>query len=52
MQGKKFWRCSVCGDLHHGKNAPETCPTCSSPRSKAHEISEEEFLSALNAVKK
>ncbi len=52
MQGKKFWRCSVCGDLHYGKDAPETCPTCDSPRAKAKEVSESEFLDALEAVKK
>jgi len=43
--GKKiFWRCSVCGDLHYGAAAPEHCPTCNSPREKAHEITQEEFV--------
>lgn len=44
---KTFWRCSVCGDLHYGKQAPEHCPTCNSPREKAHGISREEFLKAI-----
>lgn len=44
---KKFWRCSVCGDLHYGKEAPEICPTCGSPREKAQEISREDFLKAI-----
>ena len=25
---KKFFRCTVCGDVHWGMAAPETCPTC------------------------
>jgi len=25
---KKFYRCTVCGDLHYGEEYPETCPTC------------------------
>lgn len=45
MAGKKFWRCTVCGDLHYGANAPDPCPTCNSPRDKAEEIKKEEFLS-------
>jgi ferredoxin-thioredoxin reductase catalytic subunit len=28
MQGKKFWRCNVCNDVHCGIAGPETCPTC------------------------
>ena len=26
---KKFWKCSVCGDIHYGMNGPAVCPTCS-----------------------
>ncbi len=25
---KKFWKCSVCGDIHFGEAGPEICPTC------------------------
>jgi len=25
---KKFYRCSVCQDIHFGVNPPEICPTC------------------------
>ena len=25
---KKYWRCFVCNDIHHGMAAPELCPTC------------------------
>jgi len=26
------WRCRNCGYLHHGTEAPETCPACAHPR--------------------
>jgi rubrerythrin len=45
--GKKYWRCTVCGDLHYGVNAPDPCPTCNNPQSKAVEITKEEFLKLL-----
>jgi rubrerythrin len=25
------WRCRNCGHIHHGKTAPELCPTCKHP---------------------
>ena len=25
---KKFWRCTVCNDIHFGVAGPEICPTC------------------------
>jgi len=25
---KKFWRCTVCNDIHYGIAGPEICPTC------------------------
>ena len=25
---KKFFRCNVCNDVHHGNAGPEICPTC------------------------
>lgn len=25
---KAFWKCRVCGDIHHGNRAPSPCPTC------------------------
>jgi len=28
MEGKKFWRCTVCNDIHYGNVGPEICPTC------------------------
>ncbi|MFA6888067.1 MAG: hypothetical protein WC254_01065 [Candidatus Woesearchaeota archaeon] len=47
MKIKTFWRCSVCGDLHYGLEAPETCPTCHAPRVKHLKITKEEFLQAF-----
>jgi rubrerythrin len=41
---KKYWRCTICGDLHYGAKAPEKCPTCGHAASDAIEISKEEFL--------
>ena len=32
MIGKKFWRCTVCGDIHWGNSPPELCPTCMQTR--------------------
>ncbi|MBW1820200.1 MAG: rubrerythrin family protein [Deltaproteobacteria bacterium] len=28
---KRIWRCSNCGYIHEGKNAPEKCPACVRP---------------------
>ncbi len=28
LPGKKFWRCTVCGDVHYGAAGPKECPTC------------------------
>ena len=28
MPDKKFWRCTVCNDIHYGMGGPEICPTC------------------------
>ena len=25
---KKFWRCTVCNDIHYGQGGPGVCPTC------------------------
>ncbi|MBQ7554586.1 MAG: NADH peroxidase [Bacteroidaceae bacterium] len=38
---KKF-RCTVCGYIHEGDEAPERCPQCKAPASKFVEIVEEE----------
>ncbi|HLC99217.1 MAG TPA: hypothetical protein VJC00_04385 [Candidatus Nanoarchaeia archaeon] len=30
---KRFFRCSVCNDIHYGVKGPEICPTCMSKNS-------------------
>lgn len=27
-----LWKCSVCGFMHEGNEAPEVCPKCASPK--------------------
>lgn len=34
----KKWRCSVCGYIHDGEEAPEQCPKCGAPKEKFSEI--------------
>ena len=38
---KKF-RCTVCGYIHEGEEAPERCPQCKAPASKFVEVVEQE----------
>ena len=44
---KKYWRCTICGDLHFGESAPTTCPTCGQGKDKSVLITKEEFLKVL-----
>jgi len=30
----KLWKCSVCGYVHEGEDAPDICPKCGSPKEK------------------
>lgn len=41
MPEKKFWRCTVCNDVHYGDAGPEVCPTCMQ-KDKYVEIDREE----------
>jgi rubrerythrin len=25
---KRYWKCTVCNDLHYGTAGPEKCPSC------------------------
>ena len=38
--GMKKWRCSVCGEIVEGANAPEKCPLCKAPAEKFEEAAE------------
>lgn len=31
--GKVYWKCSNCGHIHEGVEAPEICPVCTHPKS-------------------
>jgi rubrerythrin len=46
---KKYWKCTICGDLHYGVNPANPCPTCQNGADKAVEITKEEFLKAITA---
>ncbi|MEF9920602.1 MAG: hypothetical protein RR945_04805 [Erysipelotrichaceae bacterium] len=37
----KLWKCSVCGYVHEGENAPVKCPKCGAPAEKFVLLDEE-----------
>lgn len=37
---EKLFKCSVCGYIHEGDDAPDFCPKCGSPKEKFVELSE------------
>lgn len=37
-----LWKCSVCGFVHEGDDAPEKCPKCDAPKEKFSALSEED----------
>lgn len=37
-----MWKCSVCGFIHDGPEAPEKCPKCGAPKEKFVALTEEE----------
>lgn len=39
---KKLWKCSVCGYVHEGAEAPDNCPKCGAPKDKFVEMSQED----------
>ena len=38
---KKLFKCTVCGYVHEGEEAPESCPKCGAPKEKFEELSKE-----------
>jgi rubredoxin len=42
MSMKKLWKCSVCGFIHTGDEAPEACPKCGAPKDKFIQLTDEE----------
>ena len=39
---KKLFRCSVCGYVHEGAEAPDACPKCGAPKEKFTELNSED----------
>lgn len=37
-----LWRCSVCGFLHYGDDAPDSCPKCDAPKDKFEKLTDED----------
>ncbi len=37
-----LWKCTVCGYLHEGAEAPEACPKCGAPKLKFTALTDEE----------
>ncbi|MHC1721045.1 MAG: rubredoxin-like domain-containing protein [Clostridiaceae bacterium] len=37
-----LWKCSVCGYVHEGTDAPEKCPKCGAPKEKYNVLSDED----------
>lgn len=48
MATKKF-RCNVCGYIHEGAAAPDTCPVCGAPASEFTELRKKGLLSDTNS---
>ena len=46
----KKWVCTVCGYVHEGDTAPESCPICKVPASKFNEQKEEAVWAAEHIV--
>ena len=49
MATKKY-KCKVCGYIHEGNKAPETCPVCKAPASEFEEIKEKRGFNKENSV--
>ena len=37
-----LWKCTVCGFLHEGPDAPDKCPKCGAPKEKFEAMAEED----------
>jgi rubredoxin len=37
-----LWKCSVCGYIHEGNEAPDKCPKCGAPKEKFIALSEDD----------
>lgn len=48
---EKKWRCTVCGYIHEGPEAPEQCPMCKVGKDKFVEIVEQDNLDFVTVHK-
>lgn len=46
---KKLFKCTVCGYIHEGEEAPGTCPKCGVPNDKFNELSSDEADKVYNS---
>ena len=46
---KKLFRCTICGYVHEGLEAPEVCPKCSLGKEKFVELTNEEATKIYTA---
>ena len=37
-----LWKCTVCGFLHEGDEAPDKCPKCGAPKEKFEALADED----------
>ena len=44
-----LWKCSVCGYIHEGGEAPENCPKCGSPKEKFVAMTDDEAKKVKNS---
>lgn len=44
-----LWKCSFCGYLHNGSDAPEKCPKCGNPKGMYSALSEEDAKKVINS---
>ncbi len=44
-----LWKCSVCGFIHTGPEAPEVCPKCGATKDKFIALTEEEAKKVIDS---
>ncbi len=44
-----LWKCTVCGYIHDGPEAPEKCPKCGAPKDKFTALPEEDAKKILSS---
>ncbi len=49
---KKTWKCDLCGYVHHGETAPESCPICGASASEFSAYEEPKPQATKSAVSK